>query len=257
MSLPRSVAECPQEHVTLEVEGIDRMYLNVYVPQLQRERGVVAFFRFHRGDPFASSALMDPISKAFIPAIEAFASARARPADHLRQGAAQGRRHRRSTWPSSRPRKASSSWARPRRRRRSSAPRSAATRRPARPIPGSSGPRPWSTTTTSTAVDRGLRPVLPQVLLLLPLQRQALPQRPRVRQAATGQAGDRLRGAGQRHPARVPIPGGCRRSATASRPARSTRLLRKWLRRLPHPFTAAIAGPATATTCRSSRPSSR
>jgi hypothetical protein len=34
---------------------------------------VAAFFRYHRGHPFASSALMDPISKAFIRAIEAFA----------------------------------------------------------------------------------------------------------------------------------------------------------------------------------------
>jgi len=27
--------------------GIDRMYLNAYVPQLQREGGVASFFRFH------------------------------------------------------------------------------------------------------------------------------------------------------------------------------------------------------------------
>lgn len=74
MSVPRSVAEILRQHVTLEVESIDRMYLNVYVPQLQRERGVVAFFRYHRGHPFASSALMEPISKAFIRAIEAFAT---------------------------------------------------------------------------------------------------------------------------------------------------------------------------------------
>jgi hypothetical protein len=36
MSVPRSVAEVLADHVTLEVEGIDRMYLNVYVPGLQR-----------------------------------------------------------------------------------------------------------------------------------------------------------------------------------------------------------------------------
>ena len=59
MSVSRSVAEVLAEHVTLEVEGIDRMYLNVYVPGLQREQGVACFFRFHRGNQFASSALMD------------------------------------------------------------------------------------------------------------------------------------------------------------------------------------------------------
>jgi len=73
MSIPRSVAEVLREHVTLEVEGIDRMYLNVYIGDLQREQGVVSFLRYHRGHQFASSALMDPISKTFIAAIEAFA----------------------------------------------------------------------------------------------------------------------------------------------------------------------------------------
>jgi len=72
MSVPRTVAEVIRQHVTLEVEGIDRMYLNVYQPTLQTERGVAAFFRFHRGQPFASSALMEPISAAFIRQVEAF-----------------------------------------------------------------------------------------------------------------------------------------------------------------------------------------
>ena len=45
MSIPRTVAEVLREHVTLEVEGIDRMYLNVYVPMLQCESGVANFFR--------------------------------------------------------------------------------------------------------------------------------------------------------------------------------------------------------------------
>src|SRR5437868_8915250 len=71
MSLPRSVAEVLADHVSLEVEGIDRMYLNVYVPQLQREVGVASFFRYHRGHQFVSSALMDPISKSFVAAMDA------------------------------------------------------------------------------------------------------------------------------------------------------------------------------------------
>jgi hypothetical protein len=86
MSVPRSVAEVLSEHVTLEVEGIDRMYLNVYIPQLQREVGVASFFRFHRGYQFASSALMDPISKAFIGGMEAFARAEQIPIVQFRKG---------------------------------------------------------------------------------------------------------------------------------------------------------------------------
>jgi hypothetical protein len=72
MSLPRTVAEVIRRHVTLEVEGIDRMYLNVYQPRLQCEGQVAAFFRSHRGHTFASSALMDPMSKAFIAGVESF-----------------------------------------------------------------------------------------------------------------------------------------------------------------------------------------
>ena len=51
MSVARTVAEILAEHVTLEIEGIDRLYLNVYVPRLQHVGGVVGCFRAHRGQP--------------------------------------------------------------------------------------------------------------------------------------------------------------------------------------------------------------
>ncbi len=79
MSLPQSVADVLHEHVTLEVDCIDRLYLNAYVPPLQYESGVAGFFRQHRGHPFASSALMDPISKAFVAAIHGFVQAQSVP----------------------------------------------------------------------------------------------------------------------------------------------------------------------------------
>jgi hypothetical protein len=72
MSLARSVAEILGEHVVLEVECIDRMYLNVYVPQLQTERGIACFFKFHRGHTFASSAVMLPMTNCFLTAIGSF-----------------------------------------------------------------------------------------------------------------------------------------------------------------------------------------
>ena len=72
MTRPRTVAQVLKDHGTLEVEGIDRMYLNLYQPRLQTDRGVAAFFRFHRGETFASSALMAPMSIAFIAAVEHF-----------------------------------------------------------------------------------------------------------------------------------------------------------------------------------------
>jgi hypothetical protein len=72
MTIPRSVAEVLDEHVTLECEGIDRMYLNLYVPGLQHVMGVVGFLRVHRGATFASSALLQPISQAFVEQIRRF-----------------------------------------------------------------------------------------------------------------------------------------------------------------------------------------
>ena len=74
MSLPHNVADVLKDHVTLELQGIDRMYLNVYAPQLQYERGIAAFFQGHRGQPYVSSALMAPITKDFVAAIDQFAA---------------------------------------------------------------------------------------------------------------------------------------------------------------------------------------
>jgi hypothetical protein len=76
VTLPRSVADVLADHVTLEVESIDRMYLNLYQPRLQHELGVVGFFKLHRGFPFVSSALMDPISKTFVADIHRFVADR-------------------------------------------------------------------------------------------------------------------------------------------------------------------------------------
>ena len=72
MSIALTVADILRDHLALEVESIDRLYLNAYVPQLQSEGGVVGFFRRHRGAPFASSALMAPISTAFVKSIDRF-----------------------------------------------------------------------------------------------------------------------------------------------------------------------------------------
>jgi hypothetical protein len=72
MNLPQTVSGILRQHVTLEVESIDRMYLNVYVPSLQYEGGVAMFFRGHRKQIFASSALMAPMTRAFLSAIDTF-----------------------------------------------------------------------------------------------------------------------------------------------------------------------------------------
>ena len=40
MTLPRSAADVLSGHVVFELECIDRLYCNLYVPKLQRELGV-------------------------------------------------------------------------------------------------------------------------------------------------------------------------------------------------------------------------
>ena len=70
--LAQSVAEIVKRHVKLTVEGIDRMYLNVYVPGLQYEQGIIRFFRHHRGQPLPSAALMSPMTRGFVAGLEDF-----------------------------------------------------------------------------------------------------------------------------------------------------------------------------------------
>ena len=84
--IAQSAADIVNGHVKLSVEGIDRMYLNVYVPRLQREPGVVWFFREHRGQPLPSAALMRPISRGFVSALEDFAAQHEIPVVQFRKG---------------------------------------------------------------------------------------------------------------------------------------------------------------------------
>jgi hypothetical protein len=84
--IAQSVADILGRHVRLAVEGIDRMYLNIYVPQLQSERGVVRFFREHRGQPLPSAALMSPISRTFVAMLERFVVQHEIPLVQFRKG---------------------------------------------------------------------------------------------------------------------------------------------------------------------------
>src|SRR5215831_21214506 len=72
MTIARSVADVLVDHVVLEYEAIDRMYLNVYVPQLQAVGGVVGYLRVHRGQRFASTTALAPMTEAFVRNIEQF-----------------------------------------------------------------------------------------------------------------------------------------------------------------------------------------
>ena len=62
-------------HAVLDIECLDRIYLNAYVPILQSSGQVVAFMTQHLGMPIPSPALMEKIGTKFRGAVESFASA--------------------------------------------------------------------------------------------------------------------------------------------------------------------------------------
>ena len=55
MKITHSLAELQKDHVVMELECIDQMYLNAYVPQLTSEAGIAAFCRGYLGHRFAST----------------------------------------------------------------------------------------------------------------------------------------------------------------------------------------------------------
>jgi hypothetical protein len=188
------VADILTDHVKLSVEGIDRMYLNVYVPRLQSELGVVGFFRDHRGQPLPSAALMRPISRRFVAALEEFVAREQVPLVSFRKGE----------------RKDDVMAAHLRKFGKEEGvvfvgkaqEKTPVLRTEKRRSPKTGAPYPWIVRSTAMvnhyyiyAVDRDFGPFF---LNVLSVQRQALPQRPRVRQAATGTKRHRLRGARQR-----------------------------------------------------------
>lgn len=68
----RSVAEILDHHVTFELEAIDRMYLNAYVPSLQTGAGFAYFLKTQLGVRVPSTVMIAPMSERFVRAIEQF-----------------------------------------------------------------------------------------------------------------------------------------------------------------------------------------
>ena len=91
MNVPRSVADVLNDHVVFEVDCIDRMYCNVYIPGLQYAAGLVGYLHKHLGLPVASTAPLANISDRFCAAVHPLRPRQLRALGRLRQGSAQGR----------------------------------------------------------------------------------------------------------------------------------------------------------------------
>ncbi len=68
----KNVAEILTNHVTFELEAIDRMYLNAYVPSLQTGGGIVYFLKTQLGVRVPSTVMVAPMSERFVDALERF-----------------------------------------------------------------------------------------------------------------------------------------------------------------------------------------
>jgi hypothetical protein len=74
MTSVTNINEVLEGHVSLEVECIDRLYLNAYVPNLQVSGQVANFLTQHLGFPIPSPALLEKIGNRFRRDVKAFAA---------------------------------------------------------------------------------------------------------------------------------------------------------------------------------------
>lgn len=82
----RNIPELLKEHVTLEVECIDRVYLNGYIPSLQHSGGLVYFLEQQRGQLIASPVLLTEITHGFVAEIKRFAASHQIPLIRFEKG---------------------------------------------------------------------------------------------------------------------------------------------------------------------------
>src|SRR6201987_2564084 len=68
-----TVPELLDGHVVLDIECLDRIYLNGYVPNLQVGGQVVSFLTTHLGYEIPSPAILEKIGTAFRRAVASFA----------------------------------------------------------------------------------------------------------------------------------------------------------------------------------------
>ena len=68
-----NINELLRDHVTLEVECIDRLYLNGYIPRLQTSGDLVTFLIKQLGKPIPSPALLSQLTQNFVGRIKDYA----------------------------------------------------------------------------------------------------------------------------------------------------------------------------------------
>lgn len=81
-----NIDELLRQHVTLDVQSLDRLYLNGYVPNLQVPGQLVNFLCKHRGNTIPSPALLQRMGDAFVREVRCFAEEQGIPIVHFERG---------------------------------------------------------------------------------------------------------------------------------------------------------------------------
>src|SRR5215467_2968993 len=81
-----NIDELLEGHVILEVECIDRLYLNGYLPSLATAGGLIRFLTEHLGKPIPSPALLGQITQSWVEAVKCWASQQGIPLIHFQHG---------------------------------------------------------------------------------------------------------------------------------------------------------------------------
>ena len=71
-----TIPELLKDHVTLEVECLDRLYLNGYLGSLARPGGLVTFMREQLGKPIPSPVVLGQLTERFREAVKVLAERR-------------------------------------------------------------------------------------------------------------------------------------------------------------------------------------
>jgi len=74
------------DHVTLQVESVDRVYLNGYVPKLQYPGGGYYWLRQVRGFPIPSPAILGKIGDGYVRDVERYAKQNGTPLEKFPKG---------------------------------------------------------------------------------------------------------------------------------------------------------------------------
>jgi hypothetical protein len=74
-----TIPELLRDHVSLDLECVDRVYLNGWMPHLQTSGALVYFLEHHRRNVMASPVLLGQITQTFVAGVEAYAKTHAIP----------------------------------------------------------------------------------------------------------------------------------------------------------------------------------